>query len=173
MSSAENSHRQLNMASNPQPVFSYRVPQRFEPQASTFDPWFYNSESPLFARWTALTQHQYGHVSLAPAEWKPVQTGTIYTDPLNYYRYPFQGANYIYQRPFYATPTGACIMHGKCINGVAASSCNNFENDKANAFYSGKTCRDLKKILGPDYTGPSQKGDTCRGQRAPVGCLDW
>ncbi len=172
MSSADNSHRQLNMASNPQPVFPYRVPQGFEPQASTFDPWFYNSESPLFARWTALTQHQYAQNTVG-ADWKPVQTGTIYTDALQYYRYPFQGANYLYLRPWAISPTGACIMHGKCIDGTSPGSCNNFENDKANAFYSGKTCRDLKKILGPDYTGRAQKGDTCRGERAPVGCFDW
>jgi hypothetical protein len=154
-----------------QPVWRYHKPSCCQ-SAQDFTQPFYTQDSPLYERWRRLSQHEYT-TDLRPTEWRPVDYPSgIFQDPTYYMRYPYWGSNYLYYRPFYQSPTGACVQDTHCIDGVAASGCMNFDNSKAHAFYSGKSCRDLERILGPNFVQPAQpSGTSCRAQ--PQGCNDW
>lgn len=171
MSSALPQPHQLSPAKT-QPIWPYQRGPCCQSQLDFTQP-FYTQNSPLYERWRRLSQSRYSPNDLRPVDWKPVDypVGTK-IDPTYYMRYPYWGSNLLYYRPFYVSPTGACVQDHKCVDGVAASACMNFDNSKAHAFYSGKSCRDLKRILGDNYVEPEKpSGTSCRVQ--PQGCNDW
>lgn len=174
MSSAGNSHRQLNMASSPQPVWPWMQRSACQSPVDFTQP-FYTQDGPLYDRWRRLSQTTYpSEPNLRAVNWKPVDYPFPIppSDPTYWMLNGEWGANTLWRRPFYQTPSGACVMGSHCIDGTSPLACNNFENDAAHAFYSGKTCRELKKILGPNYVQPAKPtGTSCRAQ--PQGCLDW
>lgn len=157
--------------SQPQPVWPYRLPAGCN-RPGQQNPEFFQTDptkaGPISERWLRLSQHVHGSTDMRPAEWQPQQYPMGFqTDPTYWMRYPYWGSNYIYYRPYFQSPTGACMTDNKCIEGVAASGCMNFDNSKANAFYSGKTCSQVQKILNvPAAVSPS--GASCQAQ--PKGC---
>lgn len=90
-----------------------------------------------------VTNHMYSSDLRKPEYIPQTYPNGYVTDPSYYLAYPYWGAGYLYYRPYYQSPTGAGIINGKCVDGVAASAVTNFNNSVANAFYPGLTCRDI------------------------------
>lgn len=171
--SAGNSHRQLNMVNSPQPVWPWKGPEACQSPVDFTQPW-YTQDGPLYQRWRRLSQSVYGHQDLRPVDYKPIDYPWPLppADPVYLQRYPYWGSSTLYYRPFFANPSGACIMNNHCIDGTSPGACTNFENDKAHLFAAGKTCRELKKILGPNFNQLQKpSGTSCKAQ--PQGCTDW
>lgn len=157
--------------SRPLTVWPYRLPGGC-PSPGQVNPQFFKTDpvhsTPISQRWQSLSQNVNSPIDLRPVDWQPQQyPHGFQTDPTYYMRYPYWGSNYIYYRPYYQSPTGACVTDAGCTEGVAASGCLNFDNSRANAFYSGKSCQEVKRITGKG-SPTSSLGDFCNTK--PKGC---
>lgn len=107
---------------------------------------YYSHTGPMYDRFRRIWNRENSVYSndLRPVNWYPYQYPFgYYTDPSYYLAFPYWGSGYLYYRPYYQSPSGAGIINGKCVDGVAASAVTNFDNSKSNAFYPGRTCKEI------------------------------
>ena len=91
----------------------------------------------------------YYHTDAAPKGWS---YHLPHENPLQqenaYYRFPMNGANYIYRQMgnFYSEPKGACVTKQGCIDGMNSSGCLFLP------FYAGAKCAQVA-AMGQPTTG--------------------